>query len=149
MHRIIICFSHPLVSLKNEFCNLKQYIAIYTKILWDLLYFYSAVSFVAAIGFLVFGGRWEFCFDWIIYEYLCNSSVFLITGDSWLLWVNIFSLHLVLIHVSRLFSMLKRFPIESKGRRKKLQEVCQSTSLYVSLIKVAMGKDSILWSLYF
>lgn len=36
--------------------------------------------------------------------------------------------------------MLKRFPIESKGRRKKLQEVCKFSSLFVRLIKIAMGK---------
>lgn len=44
---------------------------------------------------------------------------------------GIFCFDLELVHISRLFSMLRRFPIESKGRRKKLNEVCEFSSLNV------------------
>jgi hypothetical protein len=95
---------------------------------WYLLYFSSGVSLAAALGFLIFGGRWGFCglLDYL-WNTFCNSSVLFI--HKWFLrcgWN--FYFHLV-IHVSRLFFMLKRFPIESKGRRKKLQEVCQKNSV--------------------
>ncbi|KAG9133579.1 hypothetical protein Leryth_016538 [Lithospermum erythrorhizon] len=59
--------------------------------------FFAVVSFFAALGFLIYGGR--------------------------------------------LFLMLKRFPVESKGRRKKLQEVGYVTAICFScfLIRCIMG----------
>ncbi|KAB5560436.1 hypothetical protein DKX38_005393 [Salix brachista] len=59
--------------------------------------FIAVVSILAALGFLVYGGR-----------------------QCLLIWP---------VHPSRLFFMLRRFPIESKGRRKKLHEVGSVTAI--------------------
>lgn len=56
-----------------------------------------------------------------VYEIIPLRSLF--HCNSWLLWVTFFIYLWNTLNVSRLFFMLRRFPIESKGRRKKLNEV--------------------------
>ncbi|TVU31889.1 hypothetical protein EJB05_23594 [Eragrostis curvula] len=68
--------------------------------------FFAGVSLFAAFGFLLYGGRM-----------LAN-----------ILTVHNFTLTLYKL-ISRLFLMLQRFPVESKGRRKKLQEVGYVTTI--------------------
>ncbi|RDX88652.1 Tobamovirus multiplication protein 1, partial [Mucuna pruriens] len=64
-----------------------------------------------------------------------------LTGNSWLLWVAFFISPWNTLNVSRLFFMLRRFPIESKGRRKKLNEVGSVTAICFTcfLIRCVMG----------
>ncbi|KAJ7543446.1 hypothetical protein O6H91_09G038600 [Diphasiastrum complanatum] len=84
--------SLPTESLRPTFLVINATIYVVQILIWLILwwkpvsflesfshYFFAGVSFIAAIGFLLYGGR--------------------------------------------LFLMLRRFPIESKGRRKKLREV--------------------------
>ncbi|KAJ6999533.1 hypothetical protein NC653_010291 [Populus alba x Populus x berolinensis] len=76
--------------------------------------FIAVVSILAALGFLVYGGRQNIkrclvLFTHVI-SFVCIYFLCLLPAN----W------H---VHPSRLFFMLRRFPIESKGRRKKLHEV--------------------------
>jgi hypothetical protein len=95
----------------------------------------AVVSLVAAFGFLLYGGRCELysLFDWMELSLLkhvvshfqfpfkfFHSLLFLC-----LLWdIEVFQSLVSWWVQHRLFLMLRRFPIESKGRRKKLREVC-------------------------
>lgn len=67
-----------------------------------------------------------------VYEIIPLRSLF--HCNSWLLWVTFFIYLWNTLNVSRLFFMLRRFPIESKGRRKKLNEVWAFSSKCVYLI---------------
>lgn len=77
---------------------------------------FPVISFIAALGFLLYGGRWVLWIILIDYYYL--SHWYVMHG------CNSVFLGYVISNSSRLFFMLRRFPIESKGRRKKLHEVC-------------------------
>ncbi|RXI00350.1 hypothetical protein DVH24_037898 [Malus domestica] len=74
--------------------------------------FFSVISFCTALGFLIYGGRQG------LLSALRKHPSF-----------SDFNFILVLIK-QVLFIMLRRFPIESRGRQKKLEEVCA----YISFI---------------
>lgn len=58
-----------------------------------------------------------------IYMWLDDSSVLQAIGQVFIAVVSFVAALGFLVYGGRLFSMLRRFPIESKGRRKKLREV--------------------------
>ncbi|KAL5175117.1 Tobamovirus multiplication protein 3 [Glycine soja] len=80
--------------------------------------FFAGVSLFAALGFLLYGGR---PLSSSKRTYGCNQD-------------------LLQLHKKKLFLMLQRFPVESKGRRKKLQEVGYVTTICFScfLIRCVM-----------
>lgn len=59
---------------------------------------------------------------------------------------NIFSLPSLFVIICRLFLMLQRFPVESKGRRKKLQEVFSSSLGWQSSSFLWLGNSIYLFS---
>ena len=73
-------------------------------------------SFCAALGFMIYGGRYGYSLG------IISSYLFYAIKDRFFVTLpSCFCLF-------RLFVMLRRFPIESRGRQKKLHEVCSSTS---------------------
>ena len=76
-----------------------------------------------------------------VYEIIPLRSLF--HCNSWLLWVTFFIYLWNTLNVSRLFFMLRRFPIESKGRRKKLNELWAFSfkCLFDSLISMSLCKS--------
>lgn len=70
----------------------------------------------------------------MIYEISPQLHFHLLSRDRWLTWTLFFISALYVLNVSRLFCMLRHFPIESKGRRKKLHEVWALSSQCVYLI---------------
>lgn len=69
---------------------------------------------------------------------LVVSQVTLIISNKWYVMhgCNFVFLGYVISNSSRLFFMLRRFPIESKGRRKKLHEVCACCLQFICYIEV-------------
>lgn len=113
---------------------------IYLTSIWVLIFcltYFAVVSLIAALGFLLYGGRWVFRFlltmalttslsfrlgqqCTLVFKHLEQSvlSIMFTNWSSMLLYMWI-----IICNFCRLFYMLRRFPIESKGRRKKLHEV--------------------------
>ncbi|KAJ8429118.1 hypothetical protein Cgig2_016949 [Carnegiea gigantea] len=86
--------------------------------------FFAGVSLFAALAFLLYGGRSAFGEEFLYYYYLVDIMR-LLSSCSFVDDV-----------LSRLFLMLQRFPVESKGRRKKLQEVGYVTTICFSCFLV-------------
>lgn len=79
------------------------------------------------------------CFS--LEEKIMHASCFLQTLSLHFFAVHTFVCH-TLFFLCRLFIMLRRFPIESKGRRKKLYEVC----VYLSIEWKVIRLDEFTWS---
>ncbi|KHN03207.1 hypothetical protein glysoja_049571 [Glycine soja] len=76
-----------------------------------------------------------------IYLWINDNSVVEFIGESFIAVVSFMAALGFLIYGGRLFFMLRRFPIESKGRRKKLNEVGSVTTICFTcfLIRCIMG----------
>ncbi|KAL9347047.1 hypothetical protein Peur_061900 [Populus x canadensis] len=64
-----------------------------------------------------------------VYLWIDDNSVVELIGKIFIAVVSILAALSFLVYGGRLFFMLKRFPIESKGRRKKLHEVGSVTAI--------------------
>ncbi|THU68371.1 hypothetical protein C4D60_Mb08t03210 [Musa balbisiana] len=90
--------------------------------------FIAAISFIAALGFLLYGGRLflmlrRFPIESKGRRKKLHESIASETTISFIAALGF------LLYGGRLFLMLRRFPIESKGRRKKLHEVGSVTAI--------------------
>lgn len=64
-----------------------------------------------------------------VYLWIDDNSVVELIGKIFIAVLSILAALSFLVYGGRLFFMLKRFPIESKGRRKKLHEVGSVTAI--------------------